>query len=234
MSEVNIKTQRSAGLAVHALTASGVFWALLALLAAGQGDFASMFAWLGVALVVDGIDGPLARRFDVGVHLPNWDGVVLDLVVDYLTYVFIPAYAAFVAGLFPYGFGLLGAGIMCLSSAFFFGYRNQKTADNYFLGFPTIWNVVVFYAFVFQWSPWVTLALTVIFAVLTFTKVTFLHPVRVVFLRPLTLAGCAAWLAAACVAVWQDLEPDAWVLWVLGAVGLYMLGISALRTVRGR
>ncbi len=234
MAEANIKTQRNAGLMVHALTASGVFWALLALLSVGKGDFAGMFAWLGVALVVDGVDGPLARRFDVTVHLPNWDGVILDLVVDYLTYVFIPAYAAFVAGLFPYGFGLLGAGLMCLSAAFFFGYRNQKTPDNYFLGFPTIWNVVVFYAFVFQWSGWVTLGLTVVFAVLTFTKVTFLHPVRVAFLRPLTLASSVLWLVAAFFAVWHHLEPAPWALWVLAVVGLYMLGLSALRTVRGR
>ena len=167
-------------------------------------------------------------------NLPNWDGVVLDLVVDYLTYVFIPAYAAFVAGLFPYGFGLVGAGMMCLSSAFFFGYRNQKTDDNYFLGFPTIWNVVVFYAFVFQWSGWVTLALAVLFSVLTFTRVTFLHPVRVVFMRPVTLLGCAVWLGAAVLAVWQDLRPDAWVLWVLALIGLYMMGLSVLRFVRGR
>lgn len=234
MAEPSFKTQRNAGMAVHALTATGVVWALLAILAADKGDYAGMFAWLGVALVVDGVDGPLARRFDVHVHLPNWDGVVLDLVIDYLTYVFIPAYAAFVAGLFPYGLGLVGAGLMCLSAAFFFGYRNQKTADNYFLGFPTIWNVVVFYAFVFQWSGWVTLALTVVFSILTFTKVAFLHPVRVAFLRPLTLLLCAAWLVAAFYAVWDGLNPDRWVLWVLAAVGIYMLAISALRTVRGR
>src|SRR6202165_191718 len=94
-------TPHTAAFAVHVFTACGAACALLALLAAVRADWAIMFVWLGIALVIDGVDGTFARRFRVAELLPRWSGDVLDLVVDILNYVFVPAYAIAVSGLLP-------------------------------------------------------------------------------------------------------------------------------------
>ena len=87
------RTSRVAAFSVHIFTAMGAGLALLALLEAVREHWAAMFAWLGLALVIDGLDGPIARRLNVEAVQPNWSGEVLDLVVDFVTYVFVPAYA---------------------------------------------------------------------------------------------------------------------------------------------
>ena len=143
-------TARSARLAafgVHLLTALGVGLALVALLEAVREHWAAMFAWLGAALIVDGIDGPLARRLDVGRLQPDLSGDTLDLVVDYVTYVFVPAYAIAASGLLlPIAAPVLGVGIV-MASALYFADRRMKTDDNHFRGFPALWNGVAFYLF---------------------------------------------------------------------------------------
>ena len=101
--------------AVHLLTGPGAALALMALVAATRGDWRLMFGWLGIALIVDGIDGPLARRVDTKRNAANWDGVMLDLVIDYLTYVFIPAYALIYSGLLPSPWGLVAALFIALT-----------------------------------------------------------------------------------------------------------------------
>src|SRR5215470_11434380 len=86
-------SKRAAAFSVHVFTALGAGVALLALLEAVREHWAVMFGWLGAALVIDALDGPIARRLDVVRLQPNWSGEVLDLVVDFVTYVFVPAYA---------------------------------------------------------------------------------------------------------------------------------------------
>ena len=129
-----------------------------ALVAATRGEWALMFQCLGVALFVDGVDGTLARRLNVAELLPRWSGDVLDLVVDFVTYVFVPAYAITMSGLLP---GLLSvpAGIaVVVTGALYFADRNMKTKDNYFRGFPTLWNAVAFYLFLLKPQPWLAAA----------------------------------------------------------------------------
>ncbi len=225
--------RRIAAAAVHALTASGVVWAFLALIAAVSGDWKAMFVWLGVALFVDGIDGPLARKVGITQVLPKWNGEVLDLVVDYLTYVFIPAYAAVAAGLFPPVLGIVGAAIICLTSAAFFAKRDQKSEDNYFIGFPTVWNLVLFYWMVFEAGPWVVFGTTVLFGALTFLPVHFVHPVRVARFREITAILVLAAMPLAILAIAEDLDPDPWVKVGLAVALVWLLAVSALRTVRG-
>ena len=117
------------------------------MLEAVREHWANMFGWLGVALIIDAIDGPLARRLDVVRLQPNWSGEVLDLVVDFVTYVFVPAYAITASGmLLPVAAPLLGIGIV-MSSALYFADRRMKAADNHFRGFPALWNVAAFYLF---------------------------------------------------------------------------------------
>ena len=144
---------RAAAFSVHIFTALGAGLALLALLEAVREHWAAMFGWLGVALVVDALDGPIARRLDVARVLPNWSGEVLDLVVDFVTYVFVPAYAITASGLLlPLAAPLLGIGVVA-SSALYFADRRMKSADNHFRGFPGLWNVAAFYLFLLHPPP---------------------------------------------------------------------------------
>src|SRR6476646_8113828 len=172
--------------AVHLRTATGAAFALLALIAAAQADWRWMFIWLGVALIVDSIDGPLARRFSVTRVLPRWSGERLDLIVDFLTYVMVPAFALSQADLLPPP-GRFPAGIaIVLSSLFHMADQESKTKEGYFVGFPAIWNVVCLYLFVFQPSPSVGLAIVAVCVPLTLVPILSVHAFRVAELRSFT------------------------------------------------
>lgn len=188
--------------AVHLLTASGAALALLAMMEAVREHWSMMFVWLGLALVVDGIDGPLARRLDVAEVLPDWSGETLDFVVDFLTYVFVPAYAIVASKLLlPIVGPLVGMAIV-MSGALYFADRRMKTADNHFRGFPALWNAAAFYLFLLKPSPGLATVLLAVLVVLTFVPFRTLHPIRTLRWRPLTfvLMGIGALLATFAVA----------------------------------
>src|SRR6195952_5266997 len=162
------RTARAAALSVHIFTAMGAGIALIAQLEAVREHWAAMFAWLGIALVIDALDGPIARRLDVVRVQPNWSGEVLDLVVDFVTYVFVPAYAIPASGLLlPLAAPLLGAGIV-ITGALYFADRRMKTADNHFRGFPALWNAAAFYLFLLHPRPWLASLAVACLIVLTF------------------------------------------------------------------
>src|SRR5580704_17496440 len=186
-------SMRFAAFSVHVFTALGAGVALLAMLEAVREHWAAMFAWLGAALMIDGLDGPLARRLDVVRLQPNWSGDVLDLVVDFVTYVFVPAYAITASGLLlPLAAPLLVVGI-AVSGALYFADRRMKSADNHFRGFPGLWNVAAFYLFLLHPPPVISSLGTLVLIVSTFLPFWVLHPVRVVRLRWLTLSLMAVW-----------------------------------------
>jgi phosphatidylcholine synthase len=221
---------RAGAFAVHILTASGVGLGLLALLAAHERRFAAMFLWLGIALIVDGIDGPLARLLRVKEVLPRWSGDTLDLVVDYLNYVIVPAYALVLSGIVPAPLSYAAGAAIVVTSALYFADTRMKTEDAYFLGFPAVWNVVVFYLLIGKPAPELALAAIVLFCMLTFVPVPFLHPFRVRRLRALTLLLLAAWAALALTALAYDLSPPGGVWAALLMIGLYFLCAGILRT----
>ncbi|WP_370158759.1 CDP-alcohol phosphatidyltransferase family protein, partial [Salipiger bermudensis] len=154
----------SKALLTHMLTATGAVFAMLALLAAAQEDWSVMFLWLVVAFFVDGIDGPLARKYDVKTNAPRFDGVLLDLIIDYLTYVFIPAFALFQSGLMPGWTGWFAIIMITYSSALYFADSRMKTGDNSFHGFPGCWNMLVLVLFAIEPPLWVMLVLVVMLA----------------------------------------------------------------------
>jgi phosphatidylcholine synthase len=224
---------RAAAFCVHVLTAMGAGIALVALLEAVREHWAAMFWWLGVALVVDAVDGPIARRLDVARLQPNWSGDVLDLVVDFVTYVFVPAYAITASGLLlPLAAPLLGVGI-AVTGALYFADRRMKRADNYFRGFPGLWNFAAFYLFVLHLPPvWSSLAVGILI-VLTFVPFHVLHPIRVVRLRWLTLSLLAIWAVLAAVALANDFDVAAPVTTALCAIGVYTVASdAAIRLLR--
>ena len=186
--------RRARAFSVHIFTALGAGLAFMALLEAVRGHWASMFIWLALALIVDAVDGPLARRLRVAQVLPNWSGDTLDLVVDFTTYVFVPAFAIAASGfLVPHLAPLLGIAIV-VSGALYFSDLRMKEADNHFRGFPTLWNVAAFYLFLLRPSPWIGSAAIALLVVATFLPIHVMHPVRVrrfrVFNLALVIAGC--------------------------------------------
>lgn len=215
-----------AAIAVHVLTALGAVLALLATLAVWSGDVQLVFAWLGLALIVDGIDGPIARAVGVKERLPRFSGEVLDLVIDYLTYVFVPVLALIAAQRLPGVATLPIAAAILLSSLFHFADSASKSEDLAFVGFPAIWNIVAFYVFALDLAPSVATVVIAVAIGLTFVPLHWVHPLRVVTLRPLTLAATAVWALAALWTVWQGFPASPMVRLVLAAVALYAIVLS--------
>ena len=217
-------TPKIRALSVHLLTATGAVFAMLAMLAAVDARWDLMFVWLVVAFFVDGIDGPLARHYDVKKNAPEFDGVLLDLIIDYLTYVFIPAFALFKSGLMDGWTGWFAIILITFASAMYFADTRMKTQDNSFSGFPGCWNMLVLVIFALEPNFWVSLALVTILAIAMFLPLKFVHPVRTVRWRMITLPMAIAWTFFAGWAAWVDFHPESWAHWGLVITSLYLLG----------
>ena len=218
--------------AIHLLTASGAALALAAALGAARGQWRFVFLCLGIALIVDAIDGPLARRFNIKDRLPWFDGSALDFVVDYSTYVFVPAFVLATSSLLSDPYDLVAGVVVAVVGALYFADRRMKTESQAFRGFPAVWNGVVFVLMVFAPPEWVTLAVIGVCAVVTFAPVEFVHPVRVVALRPLTLAVTALWSILAIIALAEHLDPAPGVKIALLLATVYLAGIGAVLQFR--
>jgi phosphatidylcholine synthase len=213
--------------AVHAYTATGVVLALLIVLAAIHGD-AARALWLGLtALVIDGTDGMLARRFAVKERLPWFDGALLDNIVDFLTYVFAPVVLLLQGGYLPGGTGgQVVAAMPLVASSYQFCRVDAKTDDHYFLGFPSYWNVVAFYAVALDLNSTVVSGVLVVCALLVFVPVGYIYPSRTRAFRTPTLVASALWLVAYAIIVAQLPNPNPVVLGVSMAYLVYYLGLS--------
>ncbi len=205
-----VSRQALIAFSVHLFTASGAFWAFLALVAAAEYRFNIMWWWLGVALLVDGVDGPLARYFKVKSVLPNWSGEMLDSIIDYVTFVLIPAFALYQSGFLQEITSFIAAAVIVCTSAIYYADTRMKTVDNSFRGFPVCWNMVVFTLFVIQPGWTLALSVVVLSAVLTFMPIHFVHPVRVKTFRPITLAMLALWSIFGLVAIYESMDASMW------------------------
>ncbi len=210
-------------LAVHLLTATGAVLAMLAMLAAVDGNWDLMWFWLVVAFAVDGIDGPLARRYEVDQNAPRYDGALMDLIIDYITYVFIPAYALFASGLLPEWAGWFATILIIFASIIYFADTGMKTRDYSFSGFPGCWNMAVLVFFALEPSSWVILLLVVLLAISMFLPLKFVHPVRTARWRKLTLPATSLWVVLAGLAVATDFNLSGWAEWALAATSIYLV-----------
>lgn len=213
--------------AVHLLTASGAALAFAAAVAAGRGAWQIVFLCLGLALVVDGVDGPLARRIHVKQRIPWFDGAALDFVVDYANYVFVPAITLAASGLVSEPLATIAGIVIAVVGALYFADKRMKTSEQGFRGFPAVWNVLVYVLMIYRLPELVTLAILLIAAVLTFSPVEFIHPVRVKRMRPLTLTVTFLWAILAILALADDLRPGAFVSVALAVTSIYLAGIGA-------
>ncbi len=208
---------------VHLLTASGAVFAMLAMLEAVAGDWATMFFWLVVAFAVDGVDGPLARVTDVKNNAPRIDGELLDLIIDYLTYVFIPAFALFTSGLLPGWTGWFAIIVITFTSALYFSDTRMKTSDYSFSGFPGCWNMVVLVLFAVTPNFWVSLLVVSVLAIAMFLPIKFVHPVRTKRWRYITLPATFLWTFFAGWAAWVSFAPGSLAHWGLVATSLWLV-----------
>ena len=218
---------------VHVFTSLGAVCALFAARSVAGLDAQGVFFWLFVAFVIDAIDGTFARAVNVAERLPRFSGERLDLVVDYLTYVFVPVLALMA---WRYLDGMIGiflaAGIL-LSSLFHFSDLESKTKDNCFVGFPAVWNIVAFYVFALNLSVWLTEVIAALAITLAFIPMPWVHPLRVVSLRWVTLAATAVFTIAGLASLWHGFPAPIWAQVCLVAVAAYFVGLSALWWWRG-
>lgn len=229
------RTRVIAAWSVHAFTLTGVIWATLAMLALFADQPKLMWLYLGIALIVDGVDGSLARRADVKTYAPNFDGVILDCVVDYLTWTFIPA-------LFMYRVGLLGEGALAVTllvlinvtSMFCYANTKMKTDDYYFMGFPATWNIVALALWLFDPGVPVNAILVVIFSVLTWAPITFVHPFRVAKFMVVNVIATLAWVVSSGVLVVSYPERADWAFAVWALSGLWLVLLGLVRTVTAK
>lgn len=232
------KVRVAAAWAVHAFTASGVVTALLAIAALIAGDLRLALLWLGAALIIDGFDGPMARKVRVTEYAPRFDGAILDHVIDYLTYAVIPALLIYRFGLVPAGWEIPAAAFIMTTSLYCFGNTGMKTEDYYFSGFPATWNLIVLCFYVLGTGPWTNLTVIVVLGVLTFVPLKFIHPFRVTTLRPLTLALTALWalstfwLVVASGPETPPAEASPVAFWVFLAASAYFLALCAWRSAK--
>jgi phosphatidylcholine synthase len=220
---------KASAFTIHIFTACGAALALLALILATGGHWSAMFFCLGIALIVDAIDGPLARAFRVAETLPRWSGETLDLVVDFVTYVFVPAFAIVASGYLPQVLTIPCGIVMVITGTLYFADRNMKTDDNYFRGFPSLWNIAAFYLFLLEPPEWVAAMGVLALAGMTFVPFRFVHPLRVRHLRVLNIVLLVLWGAMALLAVIENLQPSPYVTIALAAIALYFFIAGFLR-----
>jgi phosphatidylcholine synthase len=223
---------RLAGAAVHLYTATGSVLALLIVVAAFDGDAVTAL-WLGLAtLFIDGTDGMLARRLRVKETIPWFDGARMDDIVDYLTYVFAPIVLLWTTDRLPEGpVGWVVAGLPLLASCYQFCRIDAKTSDHFFLGFPSYWNVVAFYAIVLDIGRTGVAITLVVLTVLVFVPVRYVYPSRTKLLRGLNLALAGTWLVTYAVLLAQYPDPNPVVVAASIAYLVYYVGLSVYLTV---
>jgi len=232
------RRRTAAAWGVHLLTASGIVLGCFALTAALEGERLAAFVWLGLALLIDGVDGTLARKLRVDERLPHFDGATLDNVIDYVNYVAVPAVMIYTFDLVPAGWGTWAAAFVMAVSCYTFANANVKTSDYYFEGFPALWNLIVLYLFVLDTGVWTNLAVIGVCGALTFVPLKYVHPLRVKDWRWVTVPVTALWGAASLhLLVVQHrggeiMTAAPLVFWLWVAAALYFVALSGWRSLR--
>ena len=219
---------------VHLLTASGAVAGALALAAVAAGALSQAALWMLAALAIDSVDGSFARAASVAEVLPRVDGRRLDDMVDFLNYVIVPAVFLAASG---HLLGWAWTALPILASAYGFSQVDAKTDDDFFLGFPSYWNVIAIYLWLFEVPPAAGTALVAGFAVLVFVPLKYVYPSKLRVLRGPTLAGAVVWMLMLAGAAARPASPAAlrlaqvsllFPVWYFG-LSLWLGGVRARR-----
>lgn len=227
--------QRLAAWLVHAFTLTGLAWATLAGVALIEGDYTAMWLWLGIALVVDAVDGTLARKARVKEVIPWFDGGIVDIAVDYLTWTFIPAlfmYLALPLGPKPLALGLVI--LILMSSMFCYANEHWKSSDYYFVGFPAAWNIVAVVMYLMGTGATFNIIAILVLAVLTLTPTYYTHPFRVKKWMGINIAAITVWIAATAALIALAPAKPLWILVAFWVSGGWFAITCAWRTIFGR
>lgn len=223
---------RTLAWAVHAYTASGAVWGLLALLAILEGNYRQGFYWLALQVFIDATDGVLARAARVSEVTPFFNGTKLDDLVDYLTYVFVPAVFFVHAPILPDGVDVALAAAVLVASGYGFSREDAKTSDHFFTGFPSYWNVVAAYLLAWRLGPWVNANILAALVVLVFVPIRYIYPSRTTTLMGLSIALGAAWAVLMLWMIWQLPNVAAWLLWATLVYPAYYVVLSLVLSRR--
>jgi phosphatidylcholine synthase len=218
----------------HLYTATGAVLAFLAARAVFLDDYRAAFSWLALQIVVDATDGALARRVQVSTRLPWFNGAKLDDITDYLTYVFVPALAVWKAALVPDGWTLVVVSAILLSSAYGFNRADAKTADHFFTGFPSYWNIVVFYLMVARWSGGANAGILMMFAALVFVPIRYIYPSRTVQWKAATIGLGVVWATLMVWMLWEYPDVSRPLFWASLAYPAYYFAVSIWLQFRSR
>lgn len=218
---------KSRAFSVHLLTASGSIVAFFSLVFASQSQWLSMFVCMALSLIIDGIDGPIARRLNVKSVLPKWSGELLDNIIDYVTYVLIPAFVFYKSNLMNSNLSIIASALIMISSAIYYADTEMKTEENFFKGFPVTWNMLLFVLFVIHPPSCITFTLLVLFSIFSFLPIWFLHPVRVNRLRWFNLPIFLIWSFLCILGIFiYQLNPPTTLKVLLVITSLYILLIG--------
>lgn len=224
--------RKAAAWSVHLFTATGAVWGLLSILAIQQHDWKLLFIWIVIAMLVDGLDGTLARKAGTKEYASGLDGALLDNIIDYLNFVIVPALFFLNANLLPEKLAIPTVAAIVLSSAYQFCQVDAKTDDHFFKGFPSYWNILALYLFLFGWNTWVNFAITALCCVLVFVPIKYIYPSRTERNRMFNTVIIYIWGVAGFVALMQYPNVPMWVIWGSMIVVAYYLASSLAATLR--
>ena len=223
------KRRQAMAWSAHLFTATGAIWGLLAILAISSEEWLLAFAWMGLAVFVDSFDGIWARRVHVKSMLPHFDGALLDNMIDFLNYVFVPAYFLYTSNLLPQRYALVGAVLILLASSYQFCQDDAKTEDHYFKGFPSYWNIMVYYMFIMGGAPWLNLTVLVILSALVFVPIKYVYPTRTAMHKQLTMTLATLWGVINVLILVRYPQRDSILLWASLLFVVYYCGLSFYR-----
>lgn len=228
--------QRFTGWLIHVFTASGACAGLLALLAIYQHNYLIAFWYMGAAVLIDAVDGFFARAVKVKEAVPQIDGALLDNLVDFFTYTLVPCFFLLVTDLLPDYWRILCVMAITFASAYQFTQVDAKTEDHFFKGFPSYWNIAVFYLFFWQMSPITNMIILMVLSILSFVPIKYVYPSRLDYLtsskllRKLMVVLTVIWGAATLGLLWMYPETNHVLVGISIGYILFYAAISLYRT----